>query len=317
MRFSVCLPATRAVVADAIASIRAQTVDDWELLVVGQGDDGEVAPVVRAAQEQDGRLRYLHIDGRGASVARNAAMRAASGEVIAMLDDDCEAAPDWLAVIAECLDAGDGATLVGGALVAPPKARRGPGNCPWTTPSDTLYDPVRDGRRAPDGWDWLSANVAFLRGEMDRVGLFDERLGPGTTFPVCDDTDLKLRFERAGVRMRSTPRAVVRHTHGWRYGLRTVLRHQRNYARGNGAMAAKLTLMGDPRGAEWLGEMRDDCLRRWYRRRDPVQLPAGLRRWRYFHAGYEECLRGYRVDERGMLVAAASTGSSPLLQPGP
>lgn len=313
MRFSICLPATRAIVTATIASIEAQTAGDWELLVVGQGDDTEVRGAVSARADAAGRIRYIHIAQRTSSAARNAALRAASGEVIAMLDDDCEAAPDWLQVIDECLAEDESVGLVGGSLVAPPRARRGPGSCPEVLPSDSLYDPVRDGRRAPDGWVWVTANAAFRRDALETVGLFDELLGPGTPFPGCEDTDFRLRFERAGVRMRTTPRSVVRHTHGWRYGIRAVLRHQRNYARGNGAMAAKLTLMDDGRGREWVDDMRADCLGRWHRTRDVVQLPSGLRRWRHFSGAYRECVRGYRVDARGFLEPVEGAGS-PLLR---
>jgi len=38
---------------------------------------------------------------RALSRARNAAVRVADGDVIAMTDDDCEAAPDWLAVLVD------------------------------------------------------------------------------------------------------------------------------------------------------------------------------------------------------------------------
>jgi glycosyltransferase involved in cell wall biosynthesis len=303
VKYSVCLPATRPeTVVHTIASIKAQTVTDWELLVVGQGADAEVRAAAEVAAGDDRRARFIHIDVRGTSRARNAALRAASGDVIALIDDDCEAAPDWLAVIDDCLDDQPGVGVVGGALLAPTLHRRGPGNCPSLLPRDTVYDPVRDQRQAPQGWDWLCANVALRRSALEQVGYFDECLGPGGPFPSCEDTDFKLRLEACGVTMRATPRSVVHHTYGWRSGLRAVLRHQRNYARGNGAMAAKLSLMNDPRGAEWLAQMRSDCLTRWYRRGDVVQLPAGIRRWRHFSAAYRECSETYAVDRRGLLM---------------
>ncbi len=131
MKYSVCLPATRPeTVGHAIASIQAQTLSDWELLIVGQGADGDVRAAVTVAAGEDEQVRYLHIEVRGTSPARNAALHAASGEVIAMFDDDCEAAPDWLAVIDECLDDQPGVEVVGGALSAPTQRHRGLGNCP-------------------------------------------------------------------------------------------------------------------------------------------------------------------------------------------
>jgi hypothetical protein len=39
----------------------------------------------------------------------------------------------------------------------------------------------------------------------------------------------------------------------------------------------------------------------WIERRRPVALPAGIRRYRLFAAGYRECLRDFSVDDRGLL----------------
>lgn len=310
LKFSICLPATRpSTVGFTIQSIKAQTVEDWELIVVGQRDATDLRAVVGEAQQYDSRVRWTDVGQPGSSHARNAALRAASGELVAMIDDDCEAAPGWLATLADCLDMHPDIGLVGGALIAPPAAHRGPGNCPSLMPSDSVYDPVQDRGIAPAGWDWLTANVAFRRPLLQQIGLFDECLGPGAHFQSCEDTDFKLRFERAGIRMRSTPRARVTHRFGWRYGLRAVLSHQKNYARGNGAMAAKLTLMGEPRGLTWWRAMREECLTRWYQRRQPAQLPAGLRRWYYFSGAYRECLREYRVDPSGLLAPIAHTAN--------
>jgi hypothetical protein len=39
----------------------------------------------------------------------------------------------------------------------------------------------------------------------------------------------------------------------------------------------------------------------WIERRRPIALPAGIRRYHLFAAGYRECLQGFSVDDRGML----------------
>jgi hypothetical protein len=109
-------------------------------------------------------------------------------------------------------------------------------------------------------------------------------------------------MEAQGLKMRTTPRAVVVHTYGWRYGLAAVLDLQRRYARGMGGLAGKLTLLGDPRGRHWLESMRRERLLKWLRRREPHRLPTDLRiRW-HFSDAYRTCLHNYRVDARGLLV---------------
>jgi glycosyltransferase involved in cell wall biosynthesis len=303
MRFSVCIPATRASsLAGAIRAIQAQTVTDWELLVVGQaGVDHGVRQVVEAVAEFDGRVRYLHIDRPGSSRARNAAMRAASGEIVAMTDDDCEARPDWLAVLGRVMTDEPGVALVGGALVAPPAAPVRPARCPSFAPAEILYDPVARGRRPPAGWDWIGANFALRRHVAERLGDFDEHLGVGADFPSAGDSDYKLRLEAGGFKMRSTPRAVVVHTHGWRYGVPAVLALQRRHARGFGGLAGKLTLLGHPRAKEWREMAQRERLMRWLRRRQPQRLATDLRVLWHFRDAYYECLRHYGVNARGLL----------------
>ena len=317
MRFSVCLPATRAAsVGATVRSIQAQSVSDWELLVVGQGDDRAVRAAVHLAGEGDPRVRYLHIERQGSSRARTVAMRVASGDIIAMTDDDCEARSDWLAVLKKAMADEPDVAVVGGALIAPPPTRPDvrPARCPSLLPTEALYDPHVTGSHPPQGWDWIGANFAVRREVAEQVGEFDEYLGVGSDFASAGDTDYKLRIAASGFKMRSTPRAVVYHTSGWRYGLRAVLDLQRRHARGMGALAAKLTLLGEPRGREWLETTRHDLIVKWLRRRQPHRLPSDLRILWHFCNAYQLCLRHYRVDSDGLLTripAVAGRGFLP------
>lgn len=281
---------------DALTSIQHQTWGDWELIVIGQGSDMAVRDMVEAVASRDERVRYVHVPRPGLSRARNRGIAAAKGEIVAMMDDDCEADAKWLATIAGCFVAEPEVGLIGGALVPPVGAVRRLSSCPALIPAERLYDPVATGRHAPEGWDWIGGNFAVRRSIAERVGRFDEYLGAGTRFPSGEDTDYKLRMEALGIKMRSTPRAVVHHTHGVRYGLRAGLRHSRNYARGNGALAGKLTLMGDPRGREWLTMATRESSRDWLSIRTAGRMPVSLLRLRHFRQAYDECRRAYRVD---------------------
>lgn len=313
MKFSVCIAATRATtLGAAIESIRRQTWSDWELIILGQGADASLKSLGEAAAQTDSRIRYIHLERQGLSVARNAGLRAATGEIIAMTDDDCEAQADWLAVLAEYFSAEPDVGLVGGALLAPKPSRQGLAVCPAFKPIEALYDPVADGRKPPRGWDWVGGNFALRRSVAEQIGQFDEHLGAGAIFPAGEETDYKLRMEALGIKMRSTPRSVVYHTFGYRYGLRAMLRHARNYAQGNAGLAGKLTLMGDPRGQEWLARTKHDCLQGWLKRHQPQRLPANLLRLWHYQRTYNRCLRDYRVDPtQSCLVSMARTAFKP------
>jgi glycosyltransferase involved in cell wall biosynthesis len=288
-------------VGATIWSIQAQTVTDWELLVVGQGDDRALRAAVAAAGAGDPRIRYLHLATPGSSRARTAAIHAAQGEILAMTDDDCEARPDWLAVIETILTDEPDVALVGGSMLAPQSSPGWPASCPSFVATDALYDPARNGRTAPAGWDWVGGNFALRRQVAEMVGDFDACLGIGGDFPAAGDTDYKLRMEAMGLKMRTTPRSIVDHTYGWRYGVQAVLRHQRTHAQGNGALAAKLTMMGDPRGQLWLSKTRHDIWSGWLPLRRTLRRVADLRVLYHFSRAYAQCHRRYRVNARGLL----------------
>ena len=94
---SVVVPTIRATTLPfTVAAVRAQTWEDWELLIVAQGDDAALAEVCKAAEKEDPRIHYIHLAQRGLSLAKNAGIQAALGDVVAFTDDDCEPDPEWL-----------------------------------------------------------------------------------------------------------------------------------------------------------------------------------------------------------------------------
>lgn len=83
----------------AIASVRAQTLTDWELVVV---DDNQPGSEARIATESvmrdlgaDSRIRYLrHESNQGGGAARNTGIAAARAPLVGFLDDDDEWYPE-------------------------------------------------------------------------------------------------------------------------------------------------------------------------------------------------------------------------------
>lgn len=234
MRISVCVAATRpATLRAAVHSVCAQSWQDWELLVLGQGDEARLAGTVQEAAGDDVRVRYTHLLGRGLSRARNRAMSLITGDVVAFTDDDCQAAPDWLKAIAGGFRDHPEVGLVAGPVTAPPlPARWPPATCPVIDPTEALYDPFTCDRTPPPGWDWMGANFAIRADVAAGIGRWDECLGAGSAFPAGEDTDYKLRLEAAGVPMLTLPAARVLHAGGMRVGIMSVLRSQYAYATG-------------------------------------------------------------------------------------
>lgn len=77
--------------SDAITSVRAQTVEDWELILVDDGSTDDGAAVAAMAAAEDHRIRLLRhpLGGpHGAAAARNRGFKASRGDFIAFLDAD-------------------------------------------------------------------------------------------------------------------------------------------------------------------------------------------------------------------------------------
>jgi len=89
-RFAVIMPVYNhaAYVGQAIASVRAQTVADWELVVVDDGStDGSSEAAARAAAD-DGRITIVRQANAGPSAARNAAIARSGAAWLTFLDSD-------------------------------------------------------------------------------------------------------------------------------------------------------------------------------------------------------------------------------------
>jgi glycosyltransferase involved in cell wall biosynthesis len=82
----------------AIDSVLAQTLDDWELIVVDDGSSDETAMVL--ARYRDPRIRvYRHGYNRGVAAAKNTGFDHIAGEWFTVLDSDDEIVPDALATL--------------------------------------------------------------------------------------------------------------------------------------------------------------------------------------------------------------------------
>jgi glycosyltransferase involved in cell wall biosynthesis len=84
-----------AMLRDAIASVRAQSFTDYEIIVVVNGLDNPHTPQTMEVSAAAG-IEVLRIDAAGIAVALNAGIAAARGEWLAFLDDDDRWEPNRL-----------------------------------------------------------------------------------------------------------------------------------------------------------------------------------------------------------------------------
>jgi len=87
-----------ALLPRAIRGVLAQTVEDFELIIMDDGSTDTTAAVV--ASFDDPRIRYIYQANAGLCAARNTGATHALGDWLVFLDDDDEPRPTWLANVA-------------------------------------------------------------------------------------------------------------------------------------------------------------------------------------------------------------------------
>jgi glycosyltransferase involved in cell wall biosynthesis len=158
--------------AVTLDSLAAQDIDKpYEVIVVDDGSRDRTPSIVHDA----GFMYLRHDPPRGANAARNEGTRAASSELIALIDDDVYAPPGWLRALVAGAERYPDAEAFGGPI----RARfdgPAPRGCGRELPPITTLDLGREDREADLVW---SANMLFRRSALERVGDFDESLPTG------------------------------------------------------------------------------------------------------------------------------------------
>jgi glycosyltransferase involved in cell wall biosynthesis len=116
---SVVLPTRNrpALLERAVASVRAQEYGNWELVVAVDGGSGETHRVLDRLAAEDERIRVVRIEPSGHAAARNAALAAATGELVCYLDDDNTMESLWLKAVVWAFGREPDATVLYGARV--------------------------------------------------------------------------------------------------------------------------------------------------------------------------------------------------------
>ena len=228
MRISVILP-TKDRGPDVDLTLDALVAQDlpardYEVLIVDNASADENARALRSwCDRHPDQLRYVREPEPGLNRARNAGVAAATGEVLAFLDDDAIPATDWLTQLLRVFDARPQTWAVGGRIrsqfTAPPPS--------WLDDRCALYLSDFDRGDALTALHYddypRGANMAFRRGAFDRCGPFAPCLDRrGDLLLSNGDIEMCYRIELAGYEVVYAPHASVQHlirgdrlSHGW------------------------------------------------------------------------------------------------------
>jgi glycosyltransferase involved in cell wall biosynthesis len=182
-------------------SLEEQTYRDFEVLIVDQNPDERLAPLL--ALHPSLGIRHLRSE-RGLSRARNAGLRIARGEIIAIPDDDCWYPKGLLASVAEWFDSHAEFGLLFTALRTAENTLSGP-KTPVTARRCSKSDVST----------CLAASAAlFMRGSVAAaVGGFNEDLGIGANskYQAAEERDYVLRAHQLGFEFWYDPAFTVHH----------------------------------------------------------------------------------------------------------
>lgn len=197
-----------AMLAGALEDLAAQDAGDlsYEVIVVDNASTDRTREVIHEAMERTPIIRYLYEPVRGPASGRNTGIAQARGRIIAFTDDDNRIAPDWISALVTAFAEQADVDVVAGRIL-PNWLAQAPS---WLT-RDHWVGPLalQDYGDAPFVIDATrpialsTANLAIRRAALDRIGWFKADL------QRAEDTELLMRFWRAGGRCLYAPRALV------------------------------------------------------------------------------------------------------------
>ncbi|HEX9340813.1 MAG TPA: glycosyltransferase [Thermoplasmata archaeon] len=234
----VCTYNGASTIRDTLEALRNLDYPSFEVIVVNDGSTDGTAQIISSYP-----YRVIHEENQGLSRARNIGIAAATGEMVAFIDDDAYPDPHWLRFLALSFMEAKYAA-VGGPNLAPSTDGWRAGaiaNAPGGPNAVLLTD--RTAEHIP------GCNMAFRKSALEAIGGFDP------VFRTAgDDVDLCWRLRDRGEVIGYSAAAVVWHHR--RRSLRTYWKQQVGYGKAEALLEKKWPSRYDSLGRlSWLGRI--------------------------------------------------------------
>jgi GT2 family glycosyltransferase/glycosyltransferase involved in cell wall biosynthesis len=198
-----------AVLASCLAALEQQSLakERFEVIVI---DDGSTDGTQRLCEglSPSFRLVYLRQTNAGAGAARRSGCEAARGKYLLFFNDDTLAVPELLAEhLCAQREYGQQKCAVLGDFRYPPQARKRALTCFLATRPFLFPQAHMKPGFYRDTCYFIASNLSVRRQAVLEVGSFDP------CFRVAEDTELGVRLEQKGYRIRYHPKAFAWHDH--------------------------------------------------------------------------------------------------------
>jgi GT2 family glycosyltransferase len=208
-------------IAQTLSALENIDYPDYEVIVIDDGSTDETNTIVGQYA-----VRLIRTGNNGLSAARNVGLHAATGEIVAYIDDDAYPDRHWLSYLASAFLRTDHVGI-GGPNLSP--ATPDPiANCVANAPGGPVHVLLSDevAEHIP------GCNMAYRRDRLLEIGGFDLR------FRVAgDDVDVCWRMQARGWTLGFAPTAVVWHHR--RKSISAYLKQQYGYAKAEALLADK------------------------------------------------------------------------------
>ncbi|NEQ09002.1 MAG: glycosyltransferase [Moorea sp. SIO4E2] len=191
----ICTYNGASTIRDTLEALQSLEYPDFEVIVV---NDGSTDSTFEIAKEYN--VKLITTENRGLSNARNTGWQAATGEIVAYLDDDAYPDAQWLQYLAYNLITTD-YVGIGGPNLAP----AGDGSiaaCVAHAPGNPMPVLISD----LEAEHIAGCNMAFRRDCLEAIGGFDPRFRT-----AGDDVDVCWQLQQCGRKLGYSPAALVWH----------------------------------------------------------------------------------------------------------
>lgn len=220
----------RSLLRGTLESVLAGTAWPGQVVIVDQGRKAEIEALATEARARGLDVRYLPSNLTGKSAGLNQGIDQVRTRFIAITDDDCPVAPDWIAGMGRRLRRHEDAVVTGRAIA-------GEGEVQLAVATSEVESIQR---RPALSFDRLTgANLGMSMDIARRIGPFAEDL----SMRAAEDTEFAYRALRRGVPIVYAPELVVAHL-GWRHEGAREDRY-RDYAHSHGAFYGYYLRQGD------------------------------------------------------------------------